>query len=199
MRQSNPSFTMRGVAVLILLACKAVVVAAQAPATAMPTPGMRVRVTLDGAREPIVGSVVSARADSIAYVPLHGAASDTAVVALRQLRALEVSSGPRLHVLRSVGWGFAGGSVGGAVLGAATYSPCTETGFMSCFMAPESRSQSALLGGVIGALLGTSGGLVVGLFHRSDDWQPLSTERVARLRVVPSARGVSASVSLALP
>ena len=100
---------------------------------------------------------------------------------------------------RAIGWGALGGAGGGAVLGAATYTPCNEVGFMSCFLAPASRGQSALLGATLGAVFGTVGGLFVGAIHRSEDWHSVPVEQIAQLRIVPMPHSVGAQLSFAVP
>jgi tetrahydromethanopterin S-methyltransferase subunit D len=75
-----------------------------------------------------------------------------------------------------------GGVVGaslGAIGGALFYAPCQSTEFSGCLLAPNSRSESAQVNGLIYGLLGLIGGGVVGLVPR-DRWQ----------RVTPDGNGV---------
>jgi hypothetical protein len=189
--------------VIVTRSWNAVPLAAQNAATSTPAPGARIRVTVDGAPAPIVGSLLAATADSIAYTfPVPGGlanTSDTATVARRSIRRLEVSTGRHRHVRHSVGWGILGAGTAGGVIGAASYSPCTETGFLACFMEPRSRTEAAVWGVALGGILGSGAGLIAGLLHRSEDWRSVPPENVARIRVLPGVHGVSAAVSFSLP
>lgn len=189
------SIPIRRCTALLALLVTATALSAQERRSPVPATGSRVRFTVRGLSSPVVGSFLSATADSIALVR---ASADTTTLARSAVNSFEVSSGVHHHVWRAIGWGAAGGVGAGAVLGAVTYSPCNETGFMACFMAPTNRAQSALLGAAIGTVLGTVGGLLVGAVHRSEDWHHVSVERLARVRVVPTAHSLGAQVSLAV-
>jgi hypothetical protein len=77
----------------------------------------------------------------------------------------------------------------GAVIGAATWQPCTETGFLACFMHPSQEVQAAG-GAALGALGGALVGFLIGKTVRSELWRPVRTAPV-RLTVGPTAAGIS--------
>jgi hypothetical protein len=208
MRVQSRSTTIRGSAVLLGFLAGPALLSAQKPVSpappAAPRAATRVRMKLLGVPSPIIGSFVAATADSISFVlnpnglaPRATETPDTATIARGIVQTFEVSSGRHHHVLRAVAWGLGSGIGVGAVAGAASYSPCHETGFLACFLEPRSRGEAAVWGAAVGAALGTASGLVIGALYRSDDWQQVSMDRVAQLRIVPTTRGVS--VSLALP
>lgn len=194
----------RGAAALGILITLSKSVVAQTPA---PTPkaGDRVRITRLGFPAPVVGAMVSATADSISFVPvvphLRGVPGlqDTATIARTAVQAFEVSDGRRRHPWKGLGWGFAGGAVGGAIMGALTYEPCHSTEFLGCLLAPDSREDSALIGGAVGAVLGSATGLIVGTLYQTEQWQRVTLERVAKVGLRPTSHGVAASVSVSLP
>ena len=84
----------------------------------------------------------------------------------------------------------------GAIAGAISYQECTSTEFLGCLFAPESRTDSALLGGVVGGVLGFVAGSLAGLVPR-EHWKrvTLADRRVAAA-VRPGAHGAGLGVSL---
>jgi len=203
MRMQTRSTTIRRDAVLLAFLTNAASLSAQEPVSRAPSAPKRVRMTVVGVPSPIIGSLVSTTADSISFVlhphglaPLETDTPDTATVARSNVQTFEVSTGSHRHVLRALTWGLGTGVGGGALAGAATYTPCTKTGFLACFLEPRSRGEAAIWGATIGAVLGTAGGLLIGSLYRSEDWQQVSMDRVAQLRIVPSTRGVSARLAL---
>jgi hypothetical protein len=193
----------RGAVTLCILITLSKPVVAQTPAH-MPTAGDRVRITRRGFPAPLVGAMVSATADSISFVPVPyilGAPrlQDTVTIARTDVQAFEVSDGRRRHRLGGLAWGFAIGAAGGAIVGALTYEPCNETGFLACYLKPANQEQSAFVGGAVGAVLGSAAGLIVGALYETEHWQRVTSERVAQVRLGPTSRGVAASVSLSLP
>jgi hypothetical protein len=84
----------------------------------------------------------------------------------------------------------------GAALGAISYRPCTSTGMMSCFLAPTSRAQSAMVGGALGGTLGFVVGSLAGL-ARHESWKRVSLDdRRVATTVRPGAHGTGLGVSL---
>jgi hypothetical protein len=60
-------------------------------------------------------------------------------------------------------YGILGGAVLGGLIGAATYSPCNDTGFLACGpLTPESRLEAAGMVAVPGAIIGGLVGAIVG-------------------------------------
>jgi len=193
-----------GAAALGILITLSKPVVAQTPARTA-NAGDRVRITLIGFREPVVGAMLSATADSISLVSVvrqsFGAPrlQGTATIARSAVQALEVSDGRQRHPWSGLAWGFAGGATAGAIIGALSYEPCHSTEFMGCFLAPTRREDSALMGAVLLGVLGSGAGLLVGTLYQTDRWHPVTVERVAQLRLGPTSHGVAASVSLSLP
>ena len=158
-----------------------VVAHAQAPAVVA---GTRVRVTapsVDLRRH--VTTIVDVRGDSIVF----GVSDNSRSVALSDVTALEVSAGKHRRFLRSAGLGLGIGAIIGAVVGAATYQECVPTEFLGCLVAPESRAQSAAMGGVALGGVGLLTGAVVGALRRTDRW--VSVDMPLRASIKPTASG----------
>ena len=188
----------RGAVVLGILITISKPVVAQTPART-PIAGDRVRITRLGFREPVVGSLVSATADSIAIVPMGPRSQDIATIARTTVQALEVSDGRHRHPWTGLAFGLSGGAAVGAIIGAVSYKPCHPTEFLGCFLVPASREESALFEATVFGGLGAMAGLLVGTLYQTDDWHPVTLERVVQLRLGPTSHGVAASVSLSLP
>ena len=140
-------------------------------------PGTKIRFQLrDGVRHE--GSVVALSRDTLRASWLG--ASETAFH-VSDVQKLEVMSGRRRSVTRSLLIGTGAGIVLGSAIGAMTHEPCESTETLGCLLEPENRSQSAALGGLGGAVLGLLVGGVVGLVPR-DRWERVRLDgRVARL------------------
>ena len=161
--------------------------------TASILPGARVRITQPG-QKPRVGVVVTPSADTLFVRWLEFA--NALPVPLVDISRLEVSNGRHRRLARGAAVGTLSGGTLGALFGAASYSPCETTEMLGCFLAPESRAQSAAVGGVLGGVLGLVVGTLAGL-PRRDDWRqvPLGTPRVAAA-VTP--RGGATGLGLSL-
>ena len=55
-----------------------------------------------------------------------------------------------------------------------SYSPCTETGFLACFMEPHSAGEAFTWGLAGGAAVGVPLGVIVGLALRNERWERAS-------------------------
>lgn len=66
----------------------------------------------------------------------------------------------------------------GAAIGALTWSPCTETGFLACLLHPGSRSDQALL---VGSITGVIGGIVgaVRAIRAKGEWEDVVVPHTA--------------------
>lgn len=122
--------------------------------------GTKIRFELrDGAKHE--GKVVALGRDT-----LRAIWPGTTETALRvaDIQKLEYMSGRRRRVRRSMLIGTGAGVVLGTAMGAIAYKPCDTTEPFGCFLAPESRGQSAAEGafvvGVAGFVIGTVAGLV---------------------------------------
>jgi hypothetical protein len=107
---------------------------------------------------------------------LHMAADSTSWVSPRSGGLVTLATGEVVNVtFTSGGMGALQGAVLGIIIGgavgaaglAATWSPCRSTGFMSCFMHPDSRSEAALLGALSGGILGLPIGTLLGALSGS--------------------------------
>lgn len=158
-----------------------VVADAQAPVVVA---GTRIRVTapsIDLKRH--VTTIVDVRGDSIVF----GSSDNSRSVALSDVTALEVSAGKHRRFLRAAGLGLGIGAIIGAAIGAGTYEECVPTEFLGCLLAPESRAQSAAMGGVVLGGVGLLTGAVVGALRRTDRW--VSADMPLRASIKPTASG----------
>jgi len=123
------------------------------------------------------------------------------VIPLAEAAGLERSLGRR----RSFGkyfWGTVGlsAAVGGLGYGL-SWSPCTETGFLACFLEPDSRTEAFGWGLAGGTLVGVPLGVIIGLGVRSEEWEPLTVPgtgdtTISITPIVGSRFGVAGSISL---
>ncbi len=181
-------------ALLILLLARPDALAGQTAASAAALrPGARVRITHAG-EKPRVAIVVAHTADTL-LVRWPEFANDVALP-LAEISRLDVSAGRHRSVVKGMVVGTAAAGAIGAAAGAISYQPCTSTEFLGCLFAPDSRTDSALLGGVVGGVLGFVAGSLAGLVPR-EHWKrvTLADRRVAAA-VMPGAHGADLSVSL---
>ena len=109
---------------------------------------------------------------------------------------VEVSLGHERRMGQSVFKWTLGMAVGFGILGAVAWDPCTETGFMACFLAPTSRSESFAWGAMGGAIVGIPVGFLAGL-RKHEIW---SDNSIQNLRAsVQAAPGGRVGVGLNLP
>lgn len=157
-------------------------------------PGTKVRFELRTG-ERLEGRVISLRPEALeAGLPTNGA---TARYPLTDIAKLEVVSGRHRPVLRGLLVGTGAGVVLGGAIGAMTYEPCESTEFLGCLLEPESRMQSAAMGGVLLGVAGLIVGGVQGLIPR-DRWQRVQVDGSAvrlNLRALP---GSGTGIGLAL-
>jgi len=156
-------------------------------------PGARVRITQEG-QKPRVAVLVAPGADTV--LVRWAEHTSTVAVPLAEVSRLDVSTGRHRKLLKGALVGTLSAGTVGALLGAATYSPCESTEFFGCFMEPTSQGESALLGGIVGGALGLIVGTLAGLPTR-ESWHqvPLEARRVA-LAVTPRGRATGLGVSL---
>lgn len=135
--------------------------------------GVRIRVqpTVGDSR---TGTYMGVSSDSLHYMN-ESSKSVSAVIPMDQVKSVQVSDGPGRGrgLLRGALIGSAIGLVGGALLGAATYS---DSGDTWCIFAC-SRGETAVLAG---ALLGTGGlilGSIYGGIQGSETWRPVPLGR----------------------
>jgi hypothetical protein len=162
----------------IRILCSAALVApslavAQAPLIpAWPvTAGSRVRIY-----SPVLGdryqtgSVVSATSDTLVFLPAKEATSTS--IGTPNIVKMDVSHGTHTHKWKGALLGFVLGTGVGAALGAATYKPPRCSNGEWC-IDMFGRQGDAAIAGVLGGLLGTVGGLMIGS-RQTDTWVPVA-------------------------
>jgi hypothetical protein len=132
----------------------------------MPAPGAKVRVATDSSR--VTGVLTASTADSMRIALSQRA--DTISVARSAIREVAVASGKRRHTRQGLMYGALAGAVIGGTAGFVSFAPCTDTGFLGCYLEPETRGQATAVGAGVGAVLGTALGAIVGAFTVGDRW-----------------------------
>ena len=146
-------------------------------------PGERVRIRHTD------GTVFTGVLGSVSVENVHlreGAAGRDLVIPRAEIRQIEESLGKHRSFWRNFGITLGASSVGIGVLSAITWTPCTETGFLACFMYPSDRGEALVWGLAGGAGIGVPVGVLVGLLRKNERWASIS---------VPAANG--ATISLA--
>jgi len=140
------------------------------------------------------GVFVSSTPDEIRLMTRSGAYA----VPEAEIATVERSLGQRRRFGRNFALtvGLAAGA--GAVLGAATWQPCNDTGFMACFLHPESRTDAFAWGLAGGGLLGVPIGIIVGLAVKSERWEsiPMPASQGLALSLRRSSRGLDFVASI---
>lgn len=155
--------------------------------------GARVRISQVG-QKPRIGVVVTPGADTL-LVRWQEYTSSVAVP-IAEISRLEVSNGRHRKVAKGALVGTLTGGAAGAMLGAATYSPCTSKEAFGCLLAPTARSEAVAVGGVLGGTLGLLVGTLAGLPSR-ESWHRVSLDaRRVAVAVKPGARGTDLGVTL---
>ena len=151
-------------------------------------PGARVRLVTSALPEDQrVVRIVSTGRDTISFRSER--APITRTVAVRDITAIEVSTGKRRHTLRGAMIGLAAGAGVGAVIGYATYEECEGW----CMFAPSSPSGSAALNATAGGLIGLVTGTAIGFLTRTEKWQRL--QPTPRISVNHLSQGTSVALS----
>lgn len=166
--------------------------AAQTPATEAPLQiGARVRVSSSApgfSGPPRVASVLAQHGDTLSFRP--EGTQDSIALPLRLITRLEVSTSRSSHGRQGMGLGLLSGALIGAVVGAATYTPCSSTEFLGCLFAPMSRGDQAKWSGFAGALIGTFVGGVIGSNRQTENWERVAvTAPKVSVRIAPSGKG----------
>ena len=148
--------------------------------------GARVRVVIPAAdgqsQRYVTGTLVRLTGDTVVIRP-------GGVVALNDGRRLEQFVGTRHHSGSGAVLGAILGTFTGFVIGAATWQPCTQTGFLSCLV-HLSKGERQIIYGLLGAAGGIAVGSVIGSLIRTDAWRSVHTGGI-RLTVAPAAAGIS--------
>jgi hypothetical protein len=155
------------------------------PATAQQS-GDWVRVETSQAPKRLEGQLLRADADSIVLVRGEYA-SDTVAVARTAVKVFLVSTGERSNTWRGMGLGFLGGAVVGGLIGVVTFEPCVSDQFLGCMFAPETPSEAAALGGIVGGFGGFVIGTIVGVATKRHRWEPIGVP--TSIGIAPAANG----------
>ena len=153
---------------LIVLTCLVTAVSGGA-ASALPEPGMRIRVTARAPeRERWIGPLVSVARDT---VTMHAGEVNGAIVTVPTLHVerFEISRGNHRNGLRGAGVGFAFGALVGAVIGAGS----GDSGHDPNDLLVSSRGESTAAGALIFGVLGVAIGAGIGALIQSERWHAL--------------------------
>jgi len=153
--------------------------AGQAP----PGPGDRVRIHQADGR--VATGVLAATSEN--EVTLSGSGGELTFPADR-ISGLERSLGRHRRFGRTFTVTLAVAALAGGTVSAIAWTPCRQTGFMACFLTPQSRADAFAWGLAGGAVIGVPVGLILGLAVTSEVWEPVS---------LPSVGGVALSVRAA--
>ena len=150
--------------------------------------GVRVRVTRTNGNT-VVGRFESATAEEVKLS--NEATRAEYLIPQSAIRRIERSVARTRRFGRN--FAIAAGTVSalGGIVGAATYTPCESTGFMSCFMSPDNRLQAFGMGLAAGAMVGVPIGLIFGLTARHDQWEVVSARQDSepQFRIAPAGAG----------
>lgn len=185
--------------ILGLLAVFAILFPIHGGAQLGPNPGERVRIRhTDGAVwSGVLGSV---SAEDVRLLP-EGSDGRELVIPRAEIDQIEKYLGEHRSFWRNFGITMGVSSVGIGTLSAVLWTPCTETGFLACFLYPSNRGEALVWGLAGGAFLGVPVGVLVGLIKKNERWEdfPLSGSRQASLSIQPIVgRRIGFSASLAL-
>ena len=107
----------------------------------------------------------------------------TYMIPFESIDKVSVSAGKRRHVGRGAALGLLGGAALGGMIGFISYEPCTEEGFMACFLRPESSTDAAMMGSILGIVPGTLIGMLIGL-RKTDHWEKIPNEMLFKMEPV---------------
>lgn len=149
--------------------------------------GARVRISAPALGDvPRLARVVSSTADTVVVRPV-GARDFTVAVPLVEIDRVEVATGHRPRKARFAVIGLVAGSVGGGVIGAASYSdPCVKEPAICAGWFHETAQSNALSGALEGAAFGALGGAVLGQLWQREVWTTLPHTRTVRVRLAPT-------------
>ncbi len=156
----------------------------------MPQRNERVRVVFDSgptrSQAMLEGWLYSLRADTLVLV--RGPQVDS--VMLRKGRRLQVVTGDRGHGASGLVIGGLAGTVAGAIIGAASYQPCTPGPWAPCLF--NGRGLVIAGGATLGLLAGGLAGWLIGVSIRTQDWGTVELP-IAAVSIGPTGVRVRAS------
>ena len=96
----------------------------------------------------------------------------TRSLALAEIQRVEVSNGVHRNTGRGAVIGLLAGGISGAIIGAATYTPCEGW----CILEPTSSGQAAAWGAALLGGVGLVAGTVIGALNKTEEWRPLAVK-----------------------
>jgi hypothetical protein len=160
-----------------------------------PNVGDRIRVEqADGTV--LVGTVEGISPDALV---LGSSTTGSRTLSFGMIESIERSLGEQRRFGRNLAitMGIAAGA--GGLISAVSWSPCRDTGFMACFLHPESRGQAFTWGFVAGGVIGLPVGVIVGLAAKDERWERIARPAVGRVAiglVTGGGRGVGVRASI---
>ncbi len=166
-------------ALAVLAMLSAVKTPAQAQAQERLRPGDTIRVTTETGK-PLTGVLHALSDDSVTLRfgdLLHG--RSRAEVVKFERKSGRAASG------RTLLYAMGAAAAAGGLIGAITYEPCDEVGFMACFMDPESTGQAFVYGAAAGGVVvGVPLGVVLIPFIKYDRWERVGGRATTRRAAV---------------
>ena len=155
---------------ILFLMTLVVVLPSDASAQAVPSLGHRIRI------KQVDGTVLTGRLATLSpeTIQLWIGSDDLAEVPVARIEVLETSLGRRRRFAKYYGITVAAASVVGGMIYALTWSPCTETGWFTCWPHPDSRGEAFGWGFAGGAIIGLPLGLIIGSKVREERWNPVA-------------------------
>ena len=176
---------------LVMLSALTAQLSAQATTAPGISIGQRVRIVGASTREPVIGTLLARRSDSLVI----GRERDTIAVRRSDLWLVDRSVGTHHEVKKMASTGMVIGAAVGAIASAVTWRPCVETVYASCLLSSSNVGDAAVVGGIIGVVPGLLVGAIAGLAINSEKWVPVGVASLGQLRVLPRAGGVVAQMS----
>ncbi len=119
-----------------------------------------------------VGTLHALSTDSVAFVDAYGKRFSLA----RHNIEIERSIGRTRNFWKHFGLTIGGGAVVGGLLSAITWTECRDTGFLSCFLVPESRAEAFGYGFLAGGVVGVPVGVLLGSLVKVERWEKVSDQ-----------------------
>jgi len=152
------------------------------------SPKTQLRITLetdDQIGRVVAGSVLNSNQDRLLIRVADGIHRDLEWCSLQRLEVFERSDSSRVSASMQ---GWLGVTGMGAMVGAVHWSPCRPKQIMDCLFHPKSRGDAAVLGGVLGAIVGIPVALVLRTYQ-AGTWVevdiPRASESVGGVQALP--------------
>lgn len=130
--------------------------------------GDRVKVAAPVMQDKSIKGTVAENTDSVLVV---GTEQYVKTIPHAFITDLSISNGQRRSLGRGLLIGLGTGALGGGLVGAMTYTECTEEGFLACAFRPTSSGEAFAMGAVSGGVVGLVSGGIIGALVKRDRWQ----------------------------